>query len=95
MLFVAVRSVSQAPPVSLSTPRIKNFYCIPNNECEKSSTHSELSVQSGRHLPCLWLVGWLNSGAPTLAIQHNLLKVRIFTEHRQNIVLFAKGKKSA
>ena len=41
---------------SLSTPRIKKFYYIPTNKCEKSSTHSELSVQSGRHLPCLWLV---------------------------------------
>ena len=42
-------------------PPIKNFYSIPTNKCEKSSTHRELSVQSGRHLPCLLvtMVGWL------------------------------------
>ena len=77
----------------LSTPRIKNFYCIPTDKCEKSSTQSELTIQSGRHLPCLWLVGWLNSGAPALAIRHHLLKVGIFTQHRRNIVFFTKGKK--
>ena len=46
---------------ALSTPCIKIFYCIPTNKCEKSSTHHELSVQSGRHLPCLLvsMVGWL------------------------------------
>ena len=25
---------------------IKNFYCIPTDKCEKSSTHQELSVLS-------------------------------------------------
>ena len=51
-------------PHHFQPPASKIFYCIPTNKCEKSSTHSELSVQSGRHLPCSWLVGWLNSGAP-------------------------------
>ena len=77
-------------PRHFQPPRIKNFYCIPTDKCEKSSTHSELTVQSGRHLPCLWLVGWLNSGAPALAIRHHLLKVGIFTEHRRNIVFIHK-----
>ena len=63
------------------------------NKCEKSLTHSELSVQSGRHLPCLWLVGWLNSGAPTLAIRHHLLKVGILRNIVGTSFLFAKGKK--
>ena len=76
--------------VTFNSPRIKNFYCIPTDKCEKSSTHSELTVQSGRHLPCLWLVGWLNSGAPALAIRHHLLKVGIFTEHRRNLVFIHK-----
>ena len=42
-------------------PRIKIFYCIPTNKCEKLLPHRELSVQSGRHLPCLLvsMVGWL------------------------------------
>ena len=79
-------------PRHFQPPRIKNFYCIPTDKCEKSSTHrpSELTVQSGRHLPCLWLVGWLNSGASALAIRYHLLKVRIFTEHRRNIVFIHK-----
>ena len=77
-------------PRHFQPPRIKNIYCIPTDKCEKSSTHSELTVQSGRHLPCLWLVGWLNSGAPALAIRHHLLKVGIFTEHRRNIVFIDK-----
>ena len=77
-------------PRHFQPPRIKNFYCIPTDKCEKSSTHSELTVQSGRHLPCFWLVGWLNSGAPALAIRHHLLKVGIFTEHRRNIVFIHK-----
>ena len=34
-------------------PHIQNFYYIPTNKCKKSSTQHELSVQSGRHLPCL------------------------------------------
>ena len=34
-------------------PPHKIFYCIPTNKCEKSLTHRQLSVQSGRHLPCL------------------------------------------
>ena len=73
-------------PRHFQPPRIKNFYGIPTNKCEKSSSNHELSVQSGRHLPCLWLVGWLNSGAPALAIRHHLLKVGNFygtsSEHR-------------
>ena len=78
-------------PRHFQPPRIKNFYYIPTNKNrEKSLTHSELSVQSGHHLACLWLVGWLNSGALALAIRHNLLKVRIFTEHRRNIVFIHK-----
>ena len=27
-------------------PRIKNFYCFPTDKCEKSSTHSELTVNN-------------------------------------------------
>ena len=65
-------------PRYFQPPRIKNFYCIPTNKCEKLSTHSELSVQSGCHLPCLWLVGWLNSGVPALAIRHHLIKSQNF-----------------
>ena len=74
-------------------PPASNIFCIPTNKCEKSSAHSELSVQSGRHLPCFWLVGWLISGAPAIAIRHHLLKARIFTEHRRNIFFFTKSKK--
>ena len=62
-------------------PRIKNFYSVPTSKCEKSSTHCELSVQSGRHLPCflLSIVGLLlNSGTPALVIWHHLLKVGNF-----------------
>ena len=65
--------------------KIKNFCCLPTNKCEKSSTHSELSVQSGRHLPCLWLVGFC-------ILVHPLS--RIFTEHHRNIVFIHKRKKN-
>ena len=58
------------------------------------STHRELSVQSGRHLPCLWLVGWLNSGAPALAIRHHLSKVGILRNIVRTSFSFAKGKKN-
>ena len=43
-------------PRHFQPPRIKNFYCIPTDKCEKSTTRSELTVQSGCYLPCLWLV---------------------------------------
>ena len=45
--------LSQAPKNCL--------YYYTTNKCEKSSTHRELSVQSGRHLLCLLvrMVGWL------------------------------------
>ena len=70
-------------PRHFQPPRIKNFYCIPTDKCEKSSTHSELTVQSDRHLPCLWLVEfWCTRSR----VRHHLLKVGIFTEHRRNIV---------
>ena len=85
-------------PHHFQPPRIKNFYCIPTNKCEKLSSNHELSVQSGRHLPCLLvnMVGWLvelwcthsRDSAP-------LIKSRKFL---RNIVgtsfLFEKGKKN-
>ena len=63
-------------PLRHCQPHIKIFYCIPTNKYEKWLTHRELSVQCGRHLPCLLvrMVGWLNSGAPTFASWHHLLK---------------------
>ena len=36
--------VSQAPPASLSSCPHQNFYSIPSNKCEKSSTHRKISV---------------------------------------------------
>ena len=78
-------------------PRIKNFYSIPTSKCDKSSTHRELSVQSGGHLPCLLvsIVGWLAEFWYTLSRDSApLIKSREFL---RNIVgtlfLFAKGKK--
>ena len=63
-------------PLRHCQPHIKIFDCIPTNKYEKWLTHRELSVQCGRHLPCLLvrMVGWLNSGAPTFASWHHLLK---------------------
>ena len=41
-------------------PRIKIFYCIPTNKCEKTLTHRELSVQCGRHFALFTSkYGWL------------------------------------
>ena len=85
-------------PRNFQPPRIKNFYCIPTSKCEKSSTHRELSVQSGRHLPSLLvsMVGWLAEFWCTRSCDSApLIKSRKFL---QNIVrtwfLFAKGKKN-
>ena len=69
-------------PLSLSKHRIKNFYCISSHQYEKFSSHHELLVQYGGHLPCLcylvgW-IGWLNSGEPTLVIPQHLLNVEHF-----------------
>ena len=84
-------------PRHFQPPRIKNFYCIPTNKCEKLSTHHELSVQSGRHFPCLLvsMVGWLVEFWCTCSRDSAvLIKSQKFL---RNIVgtsfLFDKGKK--
>ena len=83
--------------VTFNPPHIKNFYCIPTSKCEKLSTHCKLSVQSGRHTPCLLvsMVGWLAEFWCTRSRDSApLIKSRKFL---RNIVgtsfLFAKGKK--
>ena len=84
-------------PRQFQPARFKSFYCIPTNKCEKSSTHRELLVQSGRHLPCLLvsIVGWLvkfwctryRDSAPLIKCQKFLWNM-VGTSF-----LFPKGKK--
>ena len=55
------------------------------------STHRELSVQSGRHMPCLWLVEfWCTRSRDSAP----LIKSWNFTEHSRTSFSFAKGKKN-
>ena len=67
-------------PRHFQPPASKIFIAFQLINVKKSSAHSELSV------------GWLNFGAPAIVIRHHLLKIRIFMEHRQNIVFIHKKK---
>ena len=83
LLRQKINYVSQAPPMSLSTPASKLFIAFPLINV-KNHQHI-VNYQFNLIAICLvWLVDWLNSGAPPLMIGHPLFKVEKF--HRQNIV---------
>ena len=71
--------------ITLNPPHQKQV-----SKCEKSSTH-ELSVQSGRHFPCLLvnMVGWLVEFWCTRARDSAFLRNIVGTSF-----LFEKGKKN-
>ena len=64
---------------------IKKFYFISSNNVKNSRHLANYHLNlAAIFLVYIWLVGrlvgWLNSGAPTLVILQHLLKVRIFYE---------------
>ena len=86
--------------ICFSGTALKNFYCITTNKCEKSSAHCELSVKSGRHLPCslvhvVSMVGWLAEFWCTHSRNSTpLIKSQKFLRNMvRTLFLFAKGKK--
>ena len=86
--------ISGTARVTFNPPASKIFIAFQLSKCEKSSTHRELSVQSGRHLPCLLvsMVGWLSEFWCTCSRDSApLIKSRKFFYGTS--FLLAKGKK--
>ena len=82
--------ISQAPPASLSPPASKIFIAF--QLINMKNRRHIVNYQFNLAAICLFMVGWLNSGAPALAIRHHLLKSEFLWNIVRTSFLFTKGK---